>query len=87
MSSFKYSEAFGGKKSLFRKIDQLSGMTWVYNIWLELYSSIIYDCWARTGLIVVRSSSSNDAENSVVREEQQIISYIRSNLPVQQKIV
>ena len=62
-------------------------MTWVQNIWQQLESTIMHDCWSKTGLIGISSTSSNLFQNTIIREENDILNYIRSILPVQQKLV
>ncbi len=69
------------------KIDQLSAMTWIQNTRSELNPAIISNCWTKTGLSGVRTRSSNELQNSIVRDEQEILDYIRSILSVQQQIV
>ena len=32
-------------------VDQITAMTWVQNIWQQLESTIMHNCWSRTGLI------------------------------------
>ncbi len=68
-------------------VDQTTAMTWVQNIWQQLESTIINNCWSKTGLIGVSNSSSNLFQNTITREEHDILNNIRSILPVQHKLV
>ncbi len=69
------------------KADQLTAMTWIQNIWSDLSPTIIFNFWTTTSLNGVRSKSSSQFQNSNVRDEQEILDYIRSILPMQQQIV
>ncbi len=62
-------------------------MTWVQNIWQQLESTIMHNFWSKTGLIGISILSSNLFQNTFIREKNDILNYIRSILPVQQKLV
>ncbi len=47
----------------------------------------MHDCWAKTGLIGISSANSNLFQNTITREENDILNYNRSILPLQQKLV
>ena len=68
-------------------MDQITATKWVQSIWIQLESTIVHNCWAKTGLIGISSTNSNLLQNTITREDHDILNYIRSILPVRQKLV
>ncbi len=68
-------------------VDQITDMTWVQNIRLHLESTIVHNCWAKLGSIRISSAGSNLFQNNITTEENDMLIYIGSILPVLQKLV
>ncbi len=75
-----------GNKAMY-KIYQLSAVNRIQWVWLELNPAIICNCW--TELIQTESNRTERiySENLIVKDEQEILEYIRSTLSVPQQLI
>ena len=60
------------------KVDQLTAMQWIDEIWTKLDPSIVYNCWTKTGLI-----GNSDSSIPLDPDQFSIQNYLLSNLSVQ----
>ena len=60
----------GENKSIYNA-DQLTAMNWVHNIWQEINSRTIYNCWEKTGLIEISTPNTESTENRENKEKRE----------------
>ncbi len=70
---------------LLYNVDQLTAMKWIREIWQNLDSTIIFNCWMKTGLISnnVNRAQTDDIPALCDPEKNEIIEFLKRSLPVQ----
>ena len=70
---------------LLYNVDQLTAMKWISEIWQSLDSSIVFNCWMKTGIIKdhVNKAENDEMQTMCDPQEEEIIDLLKRSLPIQ----
>ena len=66
-------------------MDQFIAMKWICEIWQSLDSSIVFNCWIKTGLIedLVNKAGNDEMQTMCDPLTEEIIEFLKRSLPIQ----